>query len=149
MKQSRLAGLFVVLGTCTGTVIWSIAEYFGISYLFIAVPWIYMILKVLGGSYIIYLGTFVDNKIIEIKVQAGCPTGKYPKQFFKLADRTNNKSFQPENRHVYYQFICICFAQRAYYNAWHINCYFNGWYLPDMVLTRRFNIFAQQIQCPL
>ncbi len=57
VKQSRPAGLFVVLGTCTGTVVWTVAGYFGISYLFIAIPWIYTILKMLGGSYIIYLGT--------------------------------------------------------------------------------------------
>lgn len=56
VKHSRSAGIFVVLGTCTGTIIWSIAGYFGIASLFIVVPWIYTILKVLGGSYITYLG---------------------------------------------------------------------------------------------
>lgn len=56
VKHSSLAGLFIVLGTCTGTVIWSIAGYFGIAYLFIIVPWIYTTLKIVGGSYIIYLG---------------------------------------------------------------------------------------------
>lgn len=56
VKASRLPGLFVVFGTCTGTIIWAIAGYFGIAYLFIAVPWIYSILKVLGGCYITYLG---------------------------------------------------------------------------------------------
>ena len=56
IKHSRSAGIFVVLGTCTGTIIWSLAGYFGITYLFIAAPWIYTTLKVVGGSYIIYLG---------------------------------------------------------------------------------------------
>ncbi len=56
VKHSHAAGIFVVLGTCTGTIIWSIAGYFGIAYLFIAAPWIYTTLKVVGGSYIIYLG---------------------------------------------------------------------------------------------
>ena len=56
VKGSRLAGLFVVLGTCTGTIIWSITGYFGIAYLFSTLPWIYTMLKVIGGSYIIYLG---------------------------------------------------------------------------------------------
>ena len=56
IKHSRSAGIFVVLGTCTGTIIWSLAGYFGIAYLFIAAPWIYTTLKVVGGSYIIYLG---------------------------------------------------------------------------------------------
>ncbi len=54
--NSRLAGIFVVLGTCTGTIIWSIAGYFGIAYLFVIAPWIYITLKVAGGSYLFYLG---------------------------------------------------------------------------------------------
>lgn len=56
VMHSRLAGIFVVLGTCTGTVIWSVAGYFGIAYLFIIAPWIYVTLKVAGGSYLVYLG---------------------------------------------------------------------------------------------
>ena len=56
VKGSRLAGIFVVLGTCTGTIIWSITGYLGIAYLFNTLPWIYTVLKVIGGSYIIYLG---------------------------------------------------------------------------------------------
>jgi len=56
VMHSRSAGLFIVLGTCTGTIIWSIAGYFGLAYLFIVAPWIYISLKVAGGSYIIYLG---------------------------------------------------------------------------------------------
>lgn len=56
VKHSSLAGLFIVLGTCTGTFIWSIAGYFGITYLFIIAPWIYTTLKIIGGGYIIYLG---------------------------------------------------------------------------------------------
>ncbi|MEA1910382.1 MAG: LysE family transporter [Spirochaetota bacterium] len=54
--HSRLAGLFVVLGTCTGTIIWSLAGYFGITYLFIIAPWIYITLKITGGCYLLYLG---------------------------------------------------------------------------------------------
>jgi len=56
VKHTRLAGMFVVLGTCTGTIIWSIAGFFGIAFLFIAAPWLYTTLKIIGGSYIIYLG---------------------------------------------------------------------------------------------
>ncbi len=56
VTHSRLAGFYVVLGICTGTILWSITGFFGISYLFITAPWLYLTLKVLGGSYIIYLG---------------------------------------------------------------------------------------------
>ncbi|THB80967.1 MAG: lysine transporter LysE [Desulfobacteraceae bacterium] len=56
VKHSRFAGLFIVLGTCTGTLIWSVAGYFGIACLFITAPWLYATLKIAGGSYIVYLG---------------------------------------------------------------------------------------------
>ncbi len=56
IKHSRSAGFFIVLGTCTGTIIWSISGYLGIAYLFIYAPWLYTSLKIVGGSYIIYLG---------------------------------------------------------------------------------------------
>lgn len=56
VNQSRIAGMFVVLGICTGTILWAMAGYFGIAYLFTIAPWIYLSLKIVGGSYLIYLG---------------------------------------------------------------------------------------------
>ncbi len=56
VNHSRLDGMFIVLGTCTGTMIWSIVGFFGITYLFTVAPWIYVTLKTVGGSYLIYLG---------------------------------------------------------------------------------------------
>ena len=62
VKHSRFAGLFIVLGTCTGTIIWSIAGYFGIASLFMIAPWLYTTLKIAGGSYIFYLGVMMIIK---------------------------------------------------------------------------------------
>jgi threonine efflux protein len=62
VNHSRFAGLFIVLGTCTGTIIWSIAGYFGIASLFIIAPWLYTTLKIAGGSYIFYLGIMMIVK---------------------------------------------------------------------------------------
>ena len=56
VNHSRLSGMFTVLGTCTGTIIWAVVGYFGIAYLFTVSPWFYITLKVAGGSYLIYLG---------------------------------------------------------------------------------------------
>ncbi|MCG8688061.1 MAG: LysE family transporter [Desulfobacterales bacterium] len=56
VNHSRFAGFFIVLGTCTGTMIWSLAGFFGIASLFIMAPWLYITLKIAGGSYIFYLG---------------------------------------------------------------------------------------------
>lgn len=56
VNQSRLSGMFIVLGTCTGTMIWAVVGYFGITYLFAVAPWVYISLKTVGGCYLIYLG---------------------------------------------------------------------------------------------
>ena len=56
INHSRRSGMFIVLGTCTGTMIWAIVGYFGIAYLFTVAPRIYITLKMAGGGYLIYLG---------------------------------------------------------------------------------------------
>ena len=56
VNHSRLSGMFIVFGTCTGTMIWAVVGFFGITYLFTVAPWIYISLKTVGGSYLIYLG---------------------------------------------------------------------------------------------
>lgn len=56
INYSRLSGMFIVFGTCTGTMIWAIIGYFGITYLFTVAPWVDISLKIVGGSYLIYLG---------------------------------------------------------------------------------------------
>ena len=76
VKHSRFAGLFIVLGTCTGTIIWSIAGYFGIAYLFIMVPWLYATLKIVGGSYIFYLGIMMIIKSCKSPSNPDTLTGK-------------------------------------------------------------------------
>jgi len=72
--HSRLAGIFVVLGTCTGTIIWSVAGYFGITYLFIIAPWIYIAFKIAGGSYLIYLGIKLLITIL-LRIRCLCRNG--------------------------------------------------------------------------
>jgi len=56
VNHSRLSGMFIVFGTCTGTMIWAVVGFFGIAYLFTVAPWIYIFLKIGGGVYLIYLG---------------------------------------------------------------------------------------------
>lgn len=70
-RHSRPAGLAVVLGTCTGTVIWSLAGYFGIASLFMIAPWIYVTLKLAGGGYLIYLGI----RLLLVSGDPGTPGG--------------------------------------------------------------------------
>ena len=65
--QSRRSALFVVLGSTTGTIIWGLSGFFGIALLFKTAPWIYWSLKLLGGTYLIYLGL----KLIISNTKAG------------------------------------------------------------------------------
>jgi threonine/homoserine/homoserine lactone efflux protein len=55
--QSRAATLPAVAGIGVGTTIWGCAGFFGIHALFAAAPWLYLGFKVLGGLYLIFLGS--------------------------------------------------------------------------------------------
>lgn len=54
--QSRGHGFAAVGGIVTGTAIWGLAGFFGISTLFALAPWLYAGLKIVGGAYLVYLG---------------------------------------------------------------------------------------------
>ena len=54
--RSRQSALFVVLGIGTGTVIWALSGFLGITLLFRTAPWAYVSVKLLGGGYLVYLG---------------------------------------------------------------------------------------------
>jgi threonine/homoserine/homoserine lactone efflux protein len=54
--QSRREGLRAVAGIGVGTAIWAAAGCFGVQALFIAAPWMFVGLKILGGLYLICLG---------------------------------------------------------------------------------------------
>ncbi|WP_158818389.1 LysE family translocator [Methylocapsa sp. S129] len=55
--QSRAAGLRAVIGIGAGTAIWGAAGFFGVHALFTAAPWMYAGLKLLGGAYLVFLGS--------------------------------------------------------------------------------------------
>lgn len=56
LKHSQTVAIFVVLGIVLGTITWGIAGFMGITLLFATAPWAYLLLKLLGGLYLIYLG---------------------------------------------------------------------------------------------
>ncbi len=79
VNHSRLSGMFTVLGTCTGTMIWAVVGYFGITYLFTVSPWIYITLKIGGGSYLIYLGIKSVISLCRSTTKANEPQCKHRK----------------------------------------------------------------------
>ncbi|MGH6994291.1 MAG: LysE family translocator, partial [Stellaceae bacterium] len=56
IMRSRRDGLLAVAGIGIGTVFWGAAGCFGVQALFIAAPWLYLILKLLGAIYLIVMG---------------------------------------------------------------------------------------------
>jgi RhtB (resistance to homoserine/threonine) family protein len=56
ITQGRAAGLRGGLGVACGVASWGTAGFFGIHALFVAAPWLYLVLKVGGGAYLLVLG---------------------------------------------------------------------------------------------
>ncbi|KQW39209.1 threonine transporter [Rhizobacter sp. Root404] len=55
-SSTRLAGLYTALGMGAGGVVFAIAALLGLRGLLLAVPSMYLALKVVGGIYLVYLG---------------------------------------------------------------------------------------------
>ena len=71
---SRIDGLFMALGMGVGGALFSILVLAGLHALLASVPWFYLLLKIAGGLYLIYLAIqmwFGANKPIVIKRDEG------------------------------------------------------------------------------
>jgi threonine/homoserine/homoserine lactone efflux protein len=80
VAASRTSGLCAALGMGVGAMLFALAALFGLHALFSAVPWLYTILKILGGMYLAYLG---------FKIYRGANTP------LALSDNANTGSLQP------------------------------------------------------
>jgi threonine/homoserine/homoserine lactone efflux protein len=56
LTRGRKAAYGGALGIATGLIAWAAAGFFGIHALFVAAPWLYLVLKLGGGAYLCYLG---------------------------------------------------------------------------------------------
>ena len=56
LSGNRIAAFAAVAGVTTGTLIWGLAGWLGISALFAAAPAAYIVLKLAGGAYLLFLG---------------------------------------------------------------------------------------------
>lgn len=54
--QSRERGLILSLGIAVGTAIWATASLIGLGLLFETAAWLYQIVKLAGGGYLVYMG---------------------------------------------------------------------------------------------
>lgn len=55
LRLGRRHGVSTVLGILAANALWVVAALLGLSLLFEAVPWLYGILKTIGGAYLLYL----------------------------------------------------------------------------------------------
>lgn len=55
LGQGRTAALYVTLGVSTGMLIWAVAIAYGLGTLFIVYPVLLLLLKFVGGSYLLWL----------------------------------------------------------------------------------------------
>jgi threonine/homoserine/homoserine lactone efflux protein len=56
VASSRMNGLSAALGMGVGATVFAIAALFGLQAVLAAVPWLYLALKLVGGTYLVYLG---------------------------------------------------------------------------------------------
>lgn len=91
ISKTRRSALIVAVGICTGTVIWGITGFFGISVLFSASPLAYLGLKLIGGGYLIYLGVrlFISEADEDSTGQDLHPKDMEPFQAFRRGIITN------------------------------------------------------------
>ncbi len=59
MAVSRVDGFFAAIGMGIGSMIFSIIVLFGLQMLLYNIPWLYIMLKFLGGLYLIYLAVVI------------------------------------------------------------------------------------------
>ncbi len=55
VAASRRAGLASAVGAGVGATVWAAAALFGLKAVFLAVPWLYTVLKIAGAAYLIYI----------------------------------------------------------------------------------------------
>jgi threonine efflux protein len=56
ITRSRGEGLLAVAGIGVGTAVWGAAGCFGVQALFIAAPWLYLTIKLIGAIYMVWFG---------------------------------------------------------------------------------------------
>jgi threonine/homoserine/homoserine lactone efflux protein len=59
IARSRADGLAAALGMGVGGVLFAVMALAGLHVVLIAVPWLYVLLKVLGGAYLIFIGVMI------------------------------------------------------------------------------------------
>jgi len=97
IARSRSAGLQAVSGIAAGTLCWAAAGCFGVRALFIAAPWMYVLIKIAGALYLIFFGLRLLWTSLSPKRESSSPvpegrTGLSPFQIGLLTTLSNPRS---------------------------------------------------------
>ncbi|HVO02818.1 MAG TPA: LysE family transporter [Candidatus Cybelea sp.] len=85
ITRSRRDGLRAVGGIALGTIVWGGAGCFGIQALFLAAPWMYLTLKLLGAAYLVAMGVQLLWQSRTHAAETRLDSGRWPRiSAFKL-----------------------------------------------------------------
>lgn len=65
VRQSRTHALFAALGISLSILVWSICALSGLHFLFQKVAWLQQVLMILGGCYLLYLGSLILKSVLQ------------------------------------------------------------------------------------
>jgi threonine/homoserine/homoserine lactone efflux protein len=75
LGAGRLAGMVAAIGTTIGVAAYATATLLGISTLAAALPWLITVIQVLGGVYLVYLGTLAGRSHRALRVSPAMAAG--------------------------------------------------------------------------
>ena len=75
LSQSRRAGVLVAAGIAVGTTLWATVSLAGLGLLFQTAGWLYAVVKLAGGAYLVYLGLRTIAAAHRRQAAAPSPTG--------------------------------------------------------------------------
>ncbi len=75
ISVSRLDGLCAAIGMGIGGVVFSILILLGLQAVFASAPWLYLALKLMGGSYLLYMGVRIWRSAEETMASPGAMAG--------------------------------------------------------------------------
>ncbi|MCU5771173.1 LysE family translocator [Erwiniaceae bacterium BAC15a-03b] len=85
MSESRRCGVFTALGMSTGCALFALAAIMGLQSILLTVPWLFWLLKIAGGVYLLYLAyQMISNARRPLKVEIGESNGYSALRGFNL-----------------------------------------------------------------
>jgi threonine efflux protein len=76
VNQNRVDAFVFSLGIVLVNMIWAMSALFGVNLLFLAFPWLFWVVKISGGSYLMFLGYKIIKNLKQNQVNKNSKTSK-------------------------------------------------------------------------